>query len=275
MRLAKSSAILLALVFFAGCASLKSTSPPPLDQQVVQADMACRNLVAGSRVAYNNAVASIAQQINSETPGELHTQLNSVGVALDVPSVNLPLVRLYTVGQSRLPKASTAIGVPMLLEYDASHAPLYPRDGLVTSATAVYRRVNGEPHLSLLSGRDRVALHGSTYPLAVDNVAPIAEMNRRGRSVARSGFRNMIRPGSMRERSGIFLTEPYDPKKAIVLMVPGLQSTPFAFVNLLKTMRADAEISCTFSSLDILISHGRAGVVQWAAVAARVGKYGS
>lgn len=246
MRLTKSSAVLLALVFFAGCASLKSTSPQRLDQQIAQADMACRNLVPGSRAAYNNAVASIAQQINRETPGELHNELDSVGVALDVPPVNLPLVRLHTVGQSRLPNASTAIGVPMLLEYDASHAPLYPRDGLVTSATAVYRRVNGEPHLSLLSGQDRVALNGSTYPLEVDNVAPIAEMNRRGRYVARSGFRNMIRPGSMRERSGIFLTETYDPKKAIVLMVPGLQSTPFAFVDLLKTMRADADITAHF-----------------------------
>lgn len=47
----------------------------------------------------------------------------------------------------------------------------------------------------------------------------------------------------MRERSGIVLTEPYDPKKMVVLMVPGLQSTPFAFVDLMKTIRADSEVS--------------------------------
>ena len=29
----------------------------------------------------------------------------------------------------------------MLLDYNTSRAPLYPRDGLLTSATAVYRRV--------------------------------------------------------------------------------------------------------------------------------------
>ena len=81
-------------------------------------------------------------------------------------------------------------------------------------------------------------------------------MTRRGRHVARSGFRNMLRPASMRERTGIFLTEPYDPKKAIVLMVPGLQSTPFAFVDLLKTMRLDPEISEHFQVWTFLYGTG-------------------
>jgi hypothetical protein len=50
----------------------------------------------------------------------------------------------------------------------------------------------------------------------------------------------------MREPSGIFLTEPYDPNKAIVLMVPGLQSTPFAFTDLMKAMRRDPEVRAHF-----------------------------
>ena len=37
----------------------------------------------------------------------------------------------------------------MLLDYDTSRAPLYPRDGLVISATAIYRRIERKPHLSL------------------------------------------------------------------------------------------------------------------------------
>ena len=60
----------------------------------------------------------------------------------------------------------------------------------------------------------------------------------------------------MRERSGIFLTEPYDPKKAIVLMVPGLQSTPFAFVDLLKAMRLDPEVSERFQVCTFLYGSG-------------------
>ncbi len=47
----------------------------------------------------------------------------------------------------------------------------------------------------------------------------------------------------MPEGPRIFLTEPYDPNKITVLMIPGLQSTPFAFVDLMKAMRLDPEVS--------------------------------
>ena len=158
----------------------------------------------------------------------------------------------------------------MLLDYDTSRAPLYPRDGLFISATAVYRRINGEPHLSLITTQNAIELNGSAFALSRDDVAPIAAMSRRGRYVARSGFRNMLRPASMRERSGIFLTEPYDPKKAIVLMVPGLQSTPFAFVDLMKAMRRDRGGERALSGLDISLRHGHAGVVQRDPIAAGI-----
>ena len=60
----------------------------------------------------------------------------------------------------------------------------------------------------------------------------------------------------MRERPRIFLTQPYDPKKIIVLLVPGLQSTPFAFVDLMKTMRADPEVSEHFQVWTFLYATG-------------------
>jgi triacylglycerol esterase/lipase EstA (alpha/beta hydrolase family) len=60
----------------------------------------------------------------------------------------------------------------------------------------------------------------------------------------------------MRERSGIFLTEPYDPNKAIVLLVPGLQSTPFAFTDLMKAMRRDPEVSAHFQVWTFLYGTG-------------------
>jgi triacylglycerol esterase/lipase EstA (alpha/beta hydrolase family) len=66
----------------------------------------------------------------------------------------------------------------------------------------------------------------------------------------------MLRPDSMRERSGIFLTEPYDRNKTIVLMVPGLQSTPFAFVDLMEAMRRDPEVSARFQVWTFLYGTG-------------------
>jgi pimeloyl-ACP methyl ester carboxylesterase len=205
---------------------------------------------------YNSAVASIARQIDGETPDELRSQLASVGVSLDQPKVKLPLARYRVAPRIRLSNEPGEIGIPMLLDYDTSNAPSYPRDGLIVSATAVYRHLDGRRHLSLLTSTNLITLKGSTYSLNIDNVAPVTEMARRGRYVAQSGLRNMLRPGSMHEKPGIFLTEPYDPKKVIVLVVPGLQSTPFAFVDLLKTMRADPQISAHFQVWTFLYATG-------------------
>jgi triacylglycerol esterase/lipase EstA (alpha/beta hydrolase family) len=256
IRLAKTNASLLALVFVAGCASFRSTSSNRIDQQIAHADTTYRTLDADHVTAYNNAVASIARQIDGETPDEVRSQLDSIHVRLDQPKIELPLARYHLASRSRLANQSATVGVPMLLDYDTSRAPLYPRDGLLCSATAVYRRVNGERHLSLINTQNTIQLNGSRFELNRDDAAPIAAMSTRGRSVAHSGFRNMLRPASMRERTGIFLTEPYDPNKAIVLIVPGLQSTPFAFTDLMKAMRRDPEVSAHFQVWTFLYGTG-------------------
>ena len=255
-RLTKTSGSLLALVFLTSCASVRSTSSNRLDQQIAQADAAYRTLDAGRVTDYNNALATIAREIDGKTPAELRGELDPVQVKVDEPKMQLPLARYHLAPRSRVPDQSADVGVPMLLDYDTSRAPLYPRDGLLCSATAVYRRVNGERHLSLISTQNTIELNGSTFALNRDDAAPIAAMSSRGRSVARSGFRNMLRPASMRERTGIFLTEPYDPNKAIVLIVPGLQSTPFAFTDLMKAMRRDPEVSAHFQVWTFLYGTG-------------------
>ena len=157
-RLAKTSVTLLALVFLAGCASLKSTSSNRLDQQIAQADAAYRVLDANHVTAYNNAVASIARQIDGETPDQVRSQLDSVHVKLDQPKIALPLAYYHFASRSRVPNESAGVGIPMLLDYNTSRAPLYPRDGLLCSATALYRCVNDEPHLSLVTTTNTIEL---------------------------------------------------------------------------------------------------------------------
>jgi pimeloyl-ACP methyl ester carboxylesterase len=256
IRLAKTNASLLALVALGGCASLRSTSSNRLDQQIAQANAAYQSLDAGHVTAYNNAVAAIARVIDGKTPAELRSELDSVQAKVDEPKIQLPLARYHLASRSQVPNESTDVGIPVLLDYDTSRAPLYPRDGLFCSATAVYRRVNGEGHLSLISTQNTIELNGSTFALNRDDAAPIAAMASRGRHVARSGFRNMLRPAAMREPSGVFLTEPYDPNKAIVLMVPGLQSTPFTFADLMKAIRRDPEVSTRFQVWTFLYGTG-------------------
>ena len=81
-------------------------------------------------------------------------------------------------------------------------------------------------------------------------------MARRGQHVARAGLQNMLHPAAMPDGPRIFLTEPYDPNKITVLMIPGLQSTPFAFVDLLKAMRRDPEVSKHFQVWTFLYATG-------------------
>lgn len=256
LQVAKTSATLAALVLFAGCASVTSTSSNRLDRPVAQADIAYQQLDTNHRAIYNSAVASIARQIDGETPDDLRAQLKPLGVTLDEPDIKLPLARYHLAPVSPIANESSAVGVPMLLEYDTTSAPLYPRDGLIIPATAIYRRIKGEPHLSLMTGQKRIKLDESTYPLNFDEVAPITAMALRGRHVARSGLSNMLGRSAMTDKPGVYLIEPYDPNKEIVLLVPGLQSTPFAFVELLKAMRRDPEVSRHFQVWTFLYGTG-------------------
>ena len=63
-RLTKTIGSLLALVFLSSCASLRSTSSNRLDEQIAQADAAYRTLDADHVTAYNNAIATIAREID-------------------------------------------------------------------------------------------------------------------------------------------------------------------------------------------------------------------
>jgi hypothetical protein len=156
---------LLALIFLNSCASLTSTSPKRVDEQIAQADKAYRTLDGDHVTAYNNAVAAIAREINGKTPAELRSELDSVQVRVDQSKIQLPLARYRLAPRSPIPNESADVGVPMLLDYDTSSAPLYPPDGLTCSATAIYRRVNGERHLSLITTQNTITLNGSVFAL--------------------------------------------------------------------------------------------------------------
>ena len=259
IRLAKTNVSLLALVFVAGCASLRSTPPNRIDQQIAHADAAYRTLSADHVTDYNKAVASIVREIDGETPNELRAQLGSIHVKLDQPKIELPLARYRLVSRSRMTNES--VGIPILLDYDTSNAPLYPREGLLVSATAVYRRVNNEPHLSLVTRKKSIELSELRFPVNRDETAPIAEQVRRGRHVARAGFNGMIDPAKMPVKTGIFLTEPYDPNKIPILLVHGLQSTPFAFASLISAIRRDPTLNERFQVWTFLYGTGTPVVV--------------
>ena len=246
---------MLALVFLSSCASLRSTSSNRLDQQIAQADGAYRTLGAGHVTDYNNAVAAIAREIDGKTPAELRSELDPVQVKVDEPAVELPLVRYHAVRTSPQPKQSLAIGAPVLLEYDTSRAPIYPREGMFLSATAIYRRVQNQPHLSFIAADNRITLGRKSYPLVTDKNAAASMLVRRARRVAQSGLTNLLHP-EVRAKGEIVLSQPYDPNKIPILLVHGLQSTPFTFLQLVNALESDPEIARRFQFWHFYYSTG-------------------
>jgi pimeloyl-ACP methyl ester carboxylesterase len=245
MRLTKTSASLLALLFLSSCASPGSKSSNRLDQQIAQADEAYRTLDAGHVTGYNNAVASIARKIDGKTPAELRSELDPVQVKADEPPLELPLVRYHAVRTSPQPKQSLAIGAPVILEYDTSRASIYPRAGLFLSATAIYQLVRNQPHLSFIASDNGITLGRKSYPLVTDRNAAASMLARRAHRVAQSGLTNLLHP-EVRAKGEIVLSQPYDPNKIPILLVHGLQTTPFTFLQLVNALESDPEIARRF-----------------------------
>ena len=169
--------------------------------------------------------------------------------------MELPLVRYHAVRTSPQPNQSLAIGAPVVLEYDTSRASIYPRDGMFLPATAIYRRVHNQPHLSFIAADNRITLGRTIYPLVTDKAAATSMLVRRARRVAQSGLTNLLHP-DVRAKGEIVLTQPYDPNKIPILLVHGLQSTPFTFLQLVTALESDPEIARRFQFWHFYYSTG-------------------
>jgi pimeloyl-ACP methyl ester carboxylesterase len=245
----------LALVFLAGCATTRAPEPELLRRQVAVVDRAYSNLRPGDMHAYNAALAPVVRRMEHETPADYQAQLAAAGVQVDKPAIKLPLARYAPVHRQRKLSADS-IGIPVLLDFNTKHSPVYPEDGLFVPATAVYRRINGKAHLSLITGQNSIDLGGHTFPLTLDHDSFKVAFNKRAKRIARTGFRHMLRPVHPQVRTQIYLVEPYDPNKIPVLMVHGLQSTPVAFLKLFNAMRLDPELSARFQVWTFLYGTG-------------------
>ncbi len=224
----------LALFCLTGCAMTTPVKKADLQSAVDAAENAYFRLPA-SLPAYNSAVRKLVESLEKSEPTELARSLTKLGVNVDYPNIGLPLQHIEFANQSADP---TALGIPVVLGYGSSRAPLYPPEGLFVDATAVY-----EPSsLKLVTGQKTFSAKGHQLPLAFDPTGASNQLKSRAKRLAKSGFRSMIRPESMTRKPQIYLLEPYDPQKTPLLMVHGLQSTPVAFAMLVNALRMDPEI---------------------------------
>ena len=253
---ARSFAIVIAaLLMFSGCASPRLASPDHLRRQIAAAELSYRELAPDHRRGYNTALGSIARYLDRAAPTALRNELSEAGVKIDEPAVQLPLVRYHAVRTSPQPEDFFAIGAPVLLEYDTSSAAIYPRGGLFLSATAVYQRVDNQPHLSFIAADRSLTLGRTRYPLVSAKSAANSMLVRRSRSVARSGLTNLLHP-DVRAKAEIVLSQPYDPDKIPILLVHGLQSTPVTFLHLVNDLEGDPEIARRFQFWHFYYSTG-------------------
>ena len=210
-----------------------------LRQEIANLDEAYDQLRPDHVKEYNAALSSIVPQLEQTSAAETRFDLAEANVSLDLPKMKLPLVGFHRIGE---PNETAKVGVPMVIEYDTTQRPLYPPEGMLMPARAIYLREAGRARLRLTSGEDEVSLKGMRVPLATDYKTPGLMLAHRARPLARTGFISMIRPARMKRKPHIYLLDPYDPNKIPVLMVHGLQSTPVAFVDLVNALHSDPEI---------------------------------
>jgi len=251
----RDAVIMVALLVLNGCASTRVVAPDHLPRDLAAANTSYRELAPNHTNAYDTALTSIVRDVDQATPALLHSMLRQAGVKFDEPAVKLPMVRFHAVTRSPPQKQSSAIGAPVILEYDTRRAAIYPRAGLFLSATAIYHRVRNQPHLSFIAAENRITLGGKNYPLVTDKNAATTMLARRARRVAQSGLTNLLHP-EMRAKGEIVLSQPYDPNKTPVLLIHGLQTTPFTFLQLVNALESEPEISRRFQFWHFYYSTG-------------------
>lgn len=246
----------LAAIVLCGCATTQVTpQAQDLRQQVAAVDRAYRNLAPHSTEIYNASLAPVACEMERESPAQFQQELAAIGVKLDRPAVDLPVAHYHSVRRPEgLPARS--VGIPLLVELDTSHAPVYPPDGLVVAGAMIYKRVGQSAHLSVLTGQSSIKLKGTSYPLAVDNHALGLALRHHAKPVAQIGLHRMLHPAAAGPKTQIYLIDPYAPNKIPILLVHGLQSTPATFLSLVNAIRVDPELSRRYQVWTFLYGSG-------------------
>ena len=88
---------------------------------------------------------------------------------------------------------------------------------------------------------ETVRLNGRTFPLAADFTVPVAVLLAKN-NPKKFELTRLLRPDKYAETARIARLQPYDPNKAVVLVVHGLMDTPATWTPMINTLRGDEEI---------------------------------
>jgi pimeloyl-ACP methyl ester carboxylesterase len=119
---------------------------------------------------------------------------------------------------------------------------------------AIYYSVTGvvefEGSRCVLSIHDPLAtetarVEGHTYPLAANFTASLA-MVLANEKPQKLGLIRLLRPEEYASTARVSRMEPYNPKKAVVLVIHGLMDTPATWVPMLNDLRGDKDIRANY-----------------------------
>jgi pimeloyl-ACP methyl ester carboxylesterase len=122
------------------------------------------------------------------------------------------------------------------------------------TAPAIYYGVTGlvefEGSRCVVSIKDPLAgetasVEGHTYPLAANFTASLAMVLAQEKP-QKLGLIRLLRPEEYASTARVARMEPYDPNKAVVLVVHGLMDTPATWVPMLNALRADRDIRANY-----------------------------
>lgn len=132
----------------------------------------------------------------------------------------------------------------------AEEMKFYPLRGLhvpVTLTMESARKTGAHARSVILSLKNPMLVTETTigsrkFPLAADYSAPIAVVLN-GRNEMSWGLDGFFKADERIKQSGIYLLEPYDPKRIPVLLIHGLISVPIIWRDLIPEFLADPELS--------------------------------
>ncbi len=94
-------------------------------------------------------------------------------------------------------------------------------------------------------GTETVMMSGRTYPLAADFTVPLAVMLA-STDTRKMGLARLLNPEKYSDTARIARLQPYDPKKTVVLVVHGLNSSPATWTHMINTLRDNEHIRENF-----------------------------
>jgi len=197
-----------------------------------------------------------------KTPNHVfHVSLDTVGRWKDTQFQDFKFTSDYEVEGLKNQHRQYGLGVPLIAECKdqppkAPGADYFPPN--LTFALTAFLQVEHAPQVDPETNKKihyckillydpleqpEIEIHGRKIPFEADISTPLAYLlDSSSFAPTYMATLGLLSPGEQTEQRGIYMLEPYDPKKIPVMMVHGLWSSPMTWLEMFNDLRAQPEI---------------------------------